>query len=91
MYYYRKVRDGDAVRSEYVGCGTFAEAIAQIDRAERCKREMKRQQNREERRAVKAEARRIDDTIRRITRLTHAALLVSGFHTHKGQWRKKRG
>ena len=89
-YYYRKVRDGDTVRSEYVGCGMFAEAAAQIDKAERCKREIRRERDREERRAVKAEARRVDYAIRQVTRLTHAALLVHGFHTHKGQWRKKR-
>ena len=31
-YYYRKVRDGGRVRSEYIGAGLAAEMLAEVDR-----------------------------------------------------------
>jgi len=34
-YYYRKVRDGGRVRSEYVGAGMLAEALAGLDEIDR--------------------------------------------------------
>lgn len=89
-YYYRKKRVGKKVVSEYIGAGPAAEKIAQEDEVERRKR--KRERIAWERR--KAEIMELDDALdllEGITRnLIHANLLLAGFHTHKGQWRRKR-
>ena len=85
-YYYRKRREGDRVFSEYVGAGDLAETAATLDALEREFRRAERQR-REELRALDAQ---IDEVCDLIRALTYAALLVSGYHTHKGQWRRKR-
>lgn len=85
-YYYRKVRQGDRVVSEYVGAGELAGACAQLDALERQLRQAKRR-TRRELRALDAQLNDVCDLIRA---LTYATLLTTGHHTHKGQWRKKR-
>ena len=85
-YYYRKRRQGDRVISEYVGAGELAEACAALDTLEREVRRAARERRRADR-ALDAQVGQACDFIRA---LTCAALLVSGYHTHKGQWRKKR-
>ena len=85
-YYYRKRRQGDRVISEYVGAGELAEACAALDTLEG---EIRRAA-RERRRADRALDARVDQACDFIRALTCAALLVGGYHTHKGQWRKKR-
>lgn len=89
-YYYRKIRIGDRVVSEYVGTGPVAEAAAAIDERERLAREEAREQWRRERERQRA----IDEAVDRACRLTRtlvdAVLLLRGYHTHRGQWRKKR-
>ena len=85
-YYYRKVRQGDRVYSEYVGSGPLARACADLDEFERQLRQAERAK-RETLRALDAE---LDSVSGLIRALTHAALLSTGHHTHKGQWRKKR-
>jgi hypothetical protein len=89
-YYYRKKRIGKKVISEYIGFGPDAEKIAREDDLAKRKREKARLawQHRQ------AEIRAMDDaldSIETITRsLVNANLLLAGYHTHKGQWRKKR-
>jgi hypothetical protein len=85
-YYYRKRREGDRVISEYVGAGELAETAVAIDALEREIRRAERQR-RAERRALDAQ---IDEVCDLIRALTFAELLVSGYHTHKGQWRRRR-
>jgi predicted proteasome-type protease len=85
-YYYRKRRDGDRVISEYVGAGELAETAAALDALEREARRAERQ-SRQEARALDAQ---IDEVCDLIRALTYAELLVAGYHTHKGQWRRKR-
>lgn len=89
-YYYRKKRVGKKVISEDYGAGPVAEKIAQED-------ELVRQKRKNDQQAWlyrQAEFRAIDgalDFMESITRaLIHAHLLLAGYHTHKGQWRKKR-
>jgi hypothetical protein len=90
MYYYRKRREGNRVVSEYMGgglSGQFAEILDMEDRqeVERKRRELNKQ---------KRQAAPIDnkvDEIEEYTRnITQAYLLLAGYHTHKGQWRKRR-
>ena len=90
QYYYRKVRRGGRVTSEYVGRGDIATLTALLDEERRAER----QEQREAERRLREEAEHIDrrlaqigDTLRS---LTAAMLEQAGYHRHKGQWRKQR-
>ena len=85
-YYYRKRRVGDRVISEYVGAGDLGEIAAAADDLERDLRRAMREQ----RRADRALDAGVDEVCDLIRALTCAVLLVNDYHTHKGQWRKKR-
>ena len=89
-YYYKKEREGSKVKSVYVGMGKIADRVAQIQSSsaviEKFARLMKSPQAVEQEK-IQAELDQLTDQIRVIT---HAALLVTGFHTHKRQWRKMR-
>lgn len=89
-YYYRKRRIGDRVASEYVGTGPDAEAAAAIDELERLAREEERQLFQQERDRQRAIDEAVDRACRLIRHLIYAALLLNGYHMHRGQWRKKR-
>ena len=89
-YYYRKQREGSRVKSVYVGRGEIAQTVAQLQSTspllEKLARTMK---SPEVIKAEKAEA-ALDQASDLIQLITQAALLTSGFHTHKRQWRRKR-
>ena len=89
-YYYRKHRVGESVYSEYIGKGLLAEIASEQD-------ELLRYQLQQENEAFKETVNRnkeIDselDSLIDLTRIfVRASLLLSGYHPHKGQWRKKR-
>ena len=89
-YYYRSVREGKRVRKEYVGGGALGQIAAQLD-------ELKRLQRKEEEASCKEERERIERSavfLRELEEaaeiLTRAQLLVAGFHTRKGEWRRLR-
>ena len=91
VYYYKSRRDGEKVRKVYVGAGDFAHLAAKLDETERLRRE-------EEAAYWDAERERLERSAAFLQKLTEAAkvltrayLLASGFHQHKGQWRRKRG
>ena len=89
-YYYRKVRSGGRVRSEYVGAGVVAEMLADID--DDARHDATRQR-RAWLAAVEAE-RRTGATLAQVDRIvstmTAAALIAAGYHTHRRQWRRQR-
>ena len=90
LFYYRKRRIGRRVVSEYGGSGEAAAVVAALDaheRAERDARRKERQRMREQERAIDAE---IDAVCQAVRTLTAGVLLLHGYHTHKGQWRKTR-
>ena len=90
QYYYRKIRRGRRVVSEYVGSGEFAILTALLDeehRAERQGQQEAEQRRREEADQIDHELAQIDDNLRL---LTVAMLEEAGYHRHKGQWRKQR-
>ncbi len=90
QYYYRKVRRGRRVVSEYVGAGEFAIFTALLDeeqRAERQEQQEAERRRREEAYQIDHELAQIDDALRS---LTAAMLEQAGYHRHKGQWRKQR-
>jgi hypothetical protein len=92
MYYYRSVRDGRRVRSQYIGTGEAAVLIAQLEAIERERRETNRQTERAERQAVDKLEARFAGWFDRVEALAREALTAAGYHQHKrGEWRKRRG
>ena len=89
-YYYRKRRVGRRVVSEYIGSGQMAELVSEQD-------EKDRQQRMQDRKSFEkhiARNKKMDDELDSLIDVTRAyvrvSFLLSGFHSHKGQWRKKR-
>jgi len=76
---YTTKRDDQHLQKIATACADLDEFERQLRQAERAKRETLR--------ALDAE---LDSVSNLIRALTHAALLSTGHHTHKGQWRKKR-
>lgn len=89
-YYYRKERSGRHVRSVYVGCRDLAALTGILDAALQDDREAKRSAERHQRAAVESIDASIDSLTRLASTLTQAMLIASGFHQHKGQWRRRR-
>ena len=90
LYYYRKRREGGCVVSEYVGAGIGAEAIATLDRIEQEERKLARLRMQDERKQHMKDERDVMEFGELTRLLTRAALLLAGYHPHKGQWRKRR-
>ena len=90
QYYYRMIRRGRRVVSEYIGSGELAILTALLDEEQRAERQ--EQQEAERRRREDADyvdqgLDQIDDTLRLLTTIM---LEQAGYHRHKGQWRKQR-
>ena len=90
LYYYRKRREGQHVVSEYIGTGTTASLIAELDNDDYLERaynatEWKKQRN--EQRKIESNMDKVQESINSFVR---AVFLTSGYHAHKGQWRKIR-
>ena len=90
LFYYRKRRIGRRVVSEYGGSGEAAAVVAALDAHERAERDARRKERREVRRQERAIDAKVDAVCRTVGVLTTGALLLHGYHTHKGQWRKTR-
>ena len=90
-YYYRSVRKGERVRKEYVGGGALGEVAAELDEVKRRQREEEAAYWREERERLERSAAFLQELEEVAEILVRAHLLASGFHQHKGQWRKQRG
>lgn len=89
-YWYRSRRNGPQVETEYLGAGDLGELSAYLDAA-------KQEERREEREAIKAEQeaqaaidRQLDAAGAALGGLVGAILEGTGYHKHKGQWRKRR-
>lgn len=89
-YYYRKVRKGGRVRSEYVGSGMLAQLCAESDGCDRQERAAKRAADRATRQGEAEIDRQLADAESALGAMTHATLYAAGYHKHKGQWRKRR-
>ena len=89
-YYYRKQRQGKRVVSLYVGSISTAHIIAELDRLNREKRRISQSQWREEIKEFKEMEPDFDLLWKTIHGLMETTFLISGYHRHKGQWRKKR-
>jgi hypothetical protein len=89
-YYYRKVREGERVRSNYMGAGIVAQICNDYDAANRRDRAAQRAADRAARHAEAQIDRQLAGVELAIATMTNAALFAAGYHKHKGQWRKKR-
>jgi hypothetical protein len=78
------------VISEYVGSGWLAELYAEADEQKRRDTEIERRTWREEKEYVIEIDRQVNQTMDTCRILADMLLLVSGYHTHKGTWRRKR-
>jgi len=89
-YYYRNRRIGGKVVTQYVGSGYSATLMQMLDEHERQDAAQKRQAWQ----AVKDNEEQLDAMLDEVTALVNAyagaMLLVSGYHLHKRQWRKRR-
>lgn len=90
LYYYRKRREGERVVSKYVGRGGLAEAVAAFDTLGRRQRELEHLTWQLEREEILDIDQAGSEAQEVILALTRAWLLTQGFHTHKGQWRRRR-
>ena len=90
LYYYQKRRTGDRVISKYVGGGALAQAVAAIDALDRERRELEWAAWRKQREVILEDDRMVDRAGDAVRALVRSWLLAQGYHTHKGQWRRKR-
>lgn len=91
FYYYRKRRIGGRVVSEYMGGGDLAHLVAHWDSIKREGRDEERHNLTAKRAELMAEDKALADLEQTIGTLVQGILLVEGYHTHKGQWRRTRG
>ena len=89
-YYYRKVRRGGRVCSEYVGRGLVADMLADIDGGARHDAQVQQQARRAEVDAERRTAATLAEVDRMVQDLTAAALIAAGYHAHRRQWRRQR-
>ncbi len=89
-YYYRSVREGERVRKVYLGAGEFARISAESDVLRRTGREGERQRGRETVARLEALAAPLVELDEAAEALIRAALVASGCHRHKGEWRRER-
>ena len=89
-YYYRKHRVGRDVVSRYVGKGESAEKVILEDRDKWEKERKIVEKRRKKIEDNKLLQQQIGEFGSFVEAAVSAALLLSGFHNHKGQWRKKR-
>ena len=89
-YYYRKARHGRRVVSKYVGRGRVPELLAELDQADRERREAERRQTEQERSESAAQLDRLDQAVALVELLTRGVLLANGYHNHRGKWRRMR-
>jgi hypothetical protein len=89
-YYYRKRREGKRVVSDYVGNGFLGQLAEAVDIDERYEENLARTNFRKQKRNVKLIDEQVREVEKYIRAVTRAVLLLSGYHSHKRQWRKRR-
>lgn len=91
QYYYYSIRDGDRVRSLYVGRDELARLVADRDTQKRMEMRRQRQAERARREADQAEDRAVAEWFARVERLADATLIAAGFRKHhRSEWRRHR-
>jgi hypothetical protein len=90
-YYYKSERTEDGkVKKHYIGSGEVAELIAHADETRRRAREARHAREREELERAEALAAPVLEIDEAAEVLARAVLVASGYHRHKGEWRRER-
>ncbi len=90
LYYYRSIRVGDKVRKVYLGSGELARIAHERDLMNRASEEHRQQEERREREKLEALVAPVVELCEVSEVLTRAHLLASGYHKHKGEYRRAR-
>jgi hypothetical protein len=91
LYYYRSVRNGQEVRKVYVGAGEIARISHEGDMLRRTGREAQRKREKAELERLEALAAPVLELSEAAEILVQAHLIATGYHRHKGEWRRARG
>ena len=89
-YYYLKQRHGDHVYSIYVGKGEWVNLMLAHKKKEKKRRLHNLKEMERRKQEIELQFQKTSIAFSKIANLTSAILLTSGYHTHKGQWRKYR-
>jgi hypothetical protein len=89
-YYTRSRREGGRVVREYVGGGLAGRLASESDRIERERREAEKRQYRQELERLRSLLAPVLKLSEAAEVLTRAELIASGYHRHKGEWRRER-
>jgi hypothetical protein len=91
QYYYRSVREGVRVRSEYVGGGIDAGLIARLEAIDRERRLTRRHDEKAAREKWAEIEKGLENLVADARRAAAEALRAAGYHQHhRGEWRRKR-
>jgi hypothetical protein len=90
LYYYQSERIDGRVRKKYVGTGHVAQAIAHADETIRKSRAAHSKRTRVELEEARTLASAGEELCEAADILAAAELVASGYHRHKGQWRRRR-
>lgn len=90
-YYYKKRRINGRVVSQYVASGQTAQLFAQLDQLDQQDAGAAAAADQAQRGAQAADSAAVCEYSRLVRAIVRAALQESGYHQHKGTWRRKRG
>ncbi len=90
-YFYRKVRRGGRVVSEYAGGGVIGDCLAMLAETQRAERAGDAERSRIERTRLEDEERAFADEFDRVEAQARAMLEAAGYHQPKGRWRRRHG
>jgi hypothetical protein len=91
LYYTRSKKIGGRVVREYVGAGSLAELVAEMDALERRRRQEETATWRAERERIDALEAPIVELCETAEVLAQATLYAAGYRKHnRGEWRKRR-
>jgi hypothetical protein len=90
FYYYQSEREDGKVRKKYIGRGELAHIIAHSDETIRRSRAQKRKRDAEALEDMQVLATCADELYEATEVLAVAELVAAGYHSHKGQWRRRR-
>lgn len=89
-YFYRSVREGGRVKTQYVGAGERGLLMSLLHSEDRAERLADRIERRAEREESAAEETAVAEWFDAVQTVADAAMVAAGYHKHKGQWRRKR-
>lgn len=89
-FYYRSRRVGDRVHRDYMGRGEIAELSAQLDSRRREQRKVNQATWAEFVSRIQHADALVDNLARHCRLLATAVFVSSGYHSHNGEWRRRR-